>query len=195
MAEREAAPRIPPVRIIAGGGGQAARPTTDRVRQALFDMLWHAPWSPYATNRAAIEGQRVLDAFAGTGALGLEALSRGAARALFVDDGAPARALLRENVEKLGLGGVTRIFRRDAAKLGQAPVGERFSLAFLDPPYCKNLAAPALRALHEGSWLSRNAVVVIEDAAAAPLDLPDAFSREDARKYGDTQLIIARYRG
>ena len=112
---------------------QAIRPTSDRLREALFNILMHSYGDP-------ISGARVLDLFAGTGALGIEAVSRGAAYALFVDDGVEARALLRDNVETLGLGGVTRIFRRDATKLGPAYPVEPFSLAFLDPPYGKGLA-------------------------------------------------------
>ena len=104
------------------------RPTADRLRESLFNILAHAYGDP-------ISGARVLDLFAGTGALGIEAISRGAAFALFVDDGVEARALLRDNVEALGLGGVTRIFRRDATRLGPAHPLEPFSLAFLDPPY------------------------------------------------------------
>src|SRR5438874_9476915 len=98
-------------RALAAPKSQAIRPTADRLREALFNVLVHAYGDP-------VTGARVLDLFAGTGALGLEALSRGAAFALFVDDGAPARALMRENVEALGLGGASRIFRRDAARLG-----------------------------------------------------------------------------
>ena len=113
------------------------RPTADRLRESLFNILAHAYGDP-------ISGARVLDLFAGTGALGIEAISRGAAFALFVDDGAEARALLRDNVEALGLGGVTRIFRRDATKLGPVHPLEPFTLAFLDPPYRKGLAEKAL---------------------------------------------------
>jgi 16S rRNA (guanine966-N2)-methyltransferase len=175
-------------RTLSGPSSPGIRPTSDRLRETIFDILQHAFDDP-------VSGATVIDLFAGTGALGLEALSRGASRALFVDDGAPARALLRDNIEKLGLGGVTRVFRRDATKLGQAPVDERFSLAFLDPPYGKNLVAPALRALHDGSWLTRDALIVIEEAAAAPVDLSDFFVSGDARKYGDTQVVFAHYRG
>ena len=109
----------------------------------------------------------MLDLFAGTGALGIEAISRGAAFALFVDDGAEARALLRENVEALGLGGVTRIFRRDATKLGPAHPLEPFSLAFLDPPYGKGLAEQALTSARDGGWLTPQALIVVEEAADA----------------------------
>ena len=122
------------------------RPTADRLREALFNILVHAYGDP-------VTGARVLDLFAGTGALGIEAISRGAAFALFVDDGVEARALLRDNVEALGLGGVTRIFRRDATKLGPAHPLEPFSLAFLDPPYGKGLAEKALASARDGGWL------------------------------------------
>ena len=123
------------------------RPTADRLRESLFNILMHAYGDP-------VTGARVLDLFAGTGALGIEAISRGAAYALFVDDGVQARALLRDNTESLGLGGVTRIFRRDATKLGPAHPLEPFTLAFLDPPYRKGLAEKALVAAREGGWLT-----------------------------------------
>ncbi|KAF2991843.1 16S rRNA (guanine(966)-N(2))-methyltransferase RsmD [Methylocystis sp. MJC1] len=172
-------------RALAAPRSQAIRPTTDRLRESVFDILAHGFDDP-------ISGAAVIDLFAGTGALGLEALSRGAARALFVDDGTEARALLRANIETLGLGGVTRIFRRDATKLGLAPPGEIFSLAFLDPPYGKGLAEPALRALIEGGWLADDALVIIEEAANATIELPSSLKQEDARRYGDTQFVFAR---
>ena len=172
-------------RSLASPKSQSVRPTTDRLRESIFDILAHAFDN-------ACEGALVVDLFAGTGALGIEALSRGAARALFVDDGAEARALLRENIEALGLGGVTRVFRRDATKLGLAPPGEAFTLAFLDPPYGKLLAPLALNELLRGGWLAPGALVVIEEAADAALDLPVGLAREDARRYGDTQIIFAR---
>ncbi len=173
-------------RALSAPRSQAIRPTSDRLRESIFDILAHRFGDP-------VSGAAVIDLFAGTGALGLEALSRGAARALFVDDGAEARALLRANIETLGLGGVTRVFRRDATKLGLAPPGEVFSLAFLDPPYDKGLAAPALAALIEGGWLAKDALVVIEEAAGAEIELPPALTPEDARRYGDTQFLFARY--
>src|ERR1700758_5297799 len=140
-------------RNLASPASRDIRPTADRLRESLFNILVHAYDDP-------IEGARVLDLFAGTGALGIEAVSRGAAFALFVDNGAEARALLRNNVEALGLGGVTKIFRRDAADLGPAHPVEPFSLAFLDPPYGKHLAEQALASLRDGGWLTREAVVV-----------------------------------
>jgi len=175
-------------RALSGPRSQAIRPTSERLRESVFDTLAHRFGNPVAN-------ANVIDLFAGAGALGLEALSRGAARALFVDDGAEARALLRANIEALGLGGVTRIFRRDATKLGAAPPGELFSLAFLDPPYGKDLATPALNALVDGGWLAPGAVVVIEESAKAQINLPPSFIREDERRYGDTQFVFARYAG
>ena len=121
-------------RALSAPKSQAIRPTADRLRESLFNILAHGYGDP-------VSGARVLDLFAGTGALGLEAISRGAAFALFVDDGAEARALLRANVEALGLGGVTRIFRRDATKLGPAHPVEPFALVFLDPPYGRLVGA------------------------------------------------------
>lgn len=172
-------------RALSGPRSQAIRPTSDRLRESVFDILAHRFGDP-------VTGAAVVDLFAGTGALGLEALSRGATRALFVDDGAEARALLRANIETLGLGGVTRVFRRDATKIGAAPAGEVFSLAFLDPPYGKGLAAPALRALVEGGWLAPGSIVVIEEAADAAVELPAGLEQEDARRYGETQFVFAR---
>ncbi len=173
-------------RALSGPRSQAIRPTSDRLRESVFDILAHRFSDP-------VTGANVVDLFAGAGALGLEALSRGAARALFVDDGAEARALLRANIEALGLGGVTRIFCRDATKLGAAPLGEQFSLAFLDPPYGKDLATPALTALVDGGWLAPGAVVIIEESAKTQIDLPSSLMREDERRYGDTQFVFARY--
>src|ERR1700704_818618 len=139
---------------------QNVRPTADRLGESLFNILVHAYGDP-------VTDARVLDLFAGTGALGLEAMSRGAAFVLFVDEGAEARALMRENVATLGLGGTTRIFRRDATKLGAAHPIEPFSLAFLDPPYGRGLAEQALISARAGGWFSSDALIVVEDAAKA----------------------------
>src|ERR1700724_4644896 len=138
-------------RTLAAPKSQNVRPTSDRSRESLFNILAHRYDDP-------ITGARVLDLFAGTGALGLEAMSRGAAFALLIDDGAEARALIRQNVEALGLGGVTRIFRRDATKLGAVHPNEPFGLVFLDPPYRKGLAERALVSAHEGGWLTAEAL-------------------------------------
>src|ERR1700674_2173198 len=145
-------------RTLIAPKSQAIRPTADRLREALFNILVHGYGDP-------VTGARVLDLFAGTGALGIEAVSRGAAYALFVADGGEARALLRDNTEALGLGGVTRIFRRDATKLGPAHPLEPFTLAFLDPPYRKGLAEKALIAAHAGGWFKPGALIVVEEAA------------------------------
>jgi len=175
-------------RTLAAPKTQAIRPTADRLREALFNILVHAYGDP-------ISGARVLDLFAGTGALGLEALSRGAAFVLFVDDGAEARALVRENVAALGLGGVTRIFRRDATRLGAARPVEPFTFAFLDPPYGQGLAERALLAARTGGWLVADALVVVEEAAKAAFAAPEGFDELERRVYDDTVLIILRYRG
>ena len=174
-------------RALKGPSSRAIRPTSDRLREAIFNILAHG-------YDDVVENARVIDLFAGTGALGLEAVSRGARFALFVDDGSEARALLRENVEALGLGGVTRIFRRDATKVGDAPAGEKFDLAFLDPPYGKGLAPRALQALMDGGWLRENAIVVIEEAAEEAVSLPAGVMQIDRRAYGDTQVIFAAVR-
>jgi 16S rRNA (guanine966-N2)-methyltransferase len=175
-------------RTLAAPTSQAIRPTADRLRESLFNILLHAYGDP-------ISGARVLDLFAGTGALGLEALSRGAAFALFVDDGAQARALLRENVTALGLGGVTRIFRRDATRLGAAHPVEPFTLAFLDPPYGQGLAEKALVSARAGGWLASDALVVVEEAAKAAFVAPEGFEELERRVYDDTALVILRHRG
>jgi 16S rRNA (guanine966-N2)-methyltransferase len=172
-------------RTLAAPKSQAIRPTADRLRESLFNVLAHAYGDP-------VEGARVLDLFAGTGALGIEAMSRGAAFALFVDDGAEARALLRGNVETLGLGGSTRIFRRDATRLGPAHPVEPFSVAFLDPPYGKELAERALASALEGAWLTDDALVVVEEARDAGFAAPDGFEELERRAYDDTEFVFLR---
>jgi len=172
-------------RALAGPKSDAIRPTSDRLREALFNILTHSYGDPIA-------GARVLDLFAGTGALGIEAMSRGAAYALFVDEGVEARALLRDNIESLGLGGVTRIFRRDATRLGPAHPLEPFSLVFLDPPYGKELAEKALVSAREGNWLEPDALIVVEEAASAGFTAPQGFAELERRKYDDTEFIILR---
>lgn len=164
----------------------AVRPTSDRLRESVFNILAHGYGDVF-------EGARVIDLFAGTGALGLEALSRGARFALFVDDGAEARALLRANVEALGVAGRTKVFRRDATKLGAMPPGEPFTLAFLDPPYCRDLAPRALASLREGGWLAPGALVVVEEAADATVEPSPGYEKIDQRAYGETQVVFLRY--
>jgi 16S rRNA (guanine966-N2)-methyltransferase len=173
-------------RILKAPAGRAIRPSADRLRESLFNALVHRSENP-------IEGVYVVDLFAGTGALGLESLSRGARHALFVDNGAEARALLRANVEALGVAGVTRIFRRDATRLGEAPEPGRFRLAFLDPPYGQELAPRALSALRDGAWLSAGALAIVEESADTVLELPQGFTFEERRVYGDTQVVFAAF--
>ena len=172
-------------RTLAGPKSQGVRPTSDRLRETLFNILVHAYDDP-------VTDARVLDLFAGTGALGLEAISRGAAFALFVDDGAEARALIRQNVDMLGVGGTTRIFRRDATKLGPAHPVEPFTLAFLDPPYRKELARTALASAREGQWLAANALIVVEEAADANFAAPGGFLEIERRRYDDSELTFLR---
>jgi len=172
-------------RSLAAPKSQNVRPTADRLRESLFNILVHTYGDP-------VTDARVLDLFAGTGALGLEALSRGAALALFIDDAAEARGLIRENVTALGLGGNTRIFRRDATKLGPAYPIEPFSLVFLDPPYGRGLAEQALVSAREGGWLKPGALVVVEEAADAGFKAPDGFEQLERRTYDDTELVFLR---
>jgi len=172
-------------RPIAGPKSDAVRPTSDRLREALFNILTHSYGNP-------VTGARVLDLFAGTGALGIEAISRGADYALFVDEGVEARALLRDNVESLGLGGVTRIFRRDASRLGPAHPLDPFSLIFLDPPYGKGLAEKSLISARDGGWLMPEALLVVEEAADAGFKTPEGFVELERRRYDDTEFTFIR---
>lgn len=157
------------------------RPSSDRLRESLFNILAHA-------HGDLLVGARVLDLFAGTGALSFEALSRGAAFALMVDDGAEARGILRENQEQLGLGGSTRIFRRDATRLGAIAAMEPFRLVFCDPPYRTGLGELALASARDGGWLAPDALIILEEAADAALEIPSGFTDIDRRSYGETQL-------
>ena len=170
-----------------GDKSDGIRPTSDRLRETLFNILAHSYGDP-------LPGARVIDLFAGTGALGLEALSRGADFCMFVDDGAQGRALIRENVEAFGLGGVTKIFRRDARHLGAAPTGAPFTLAFLDPPYQRGLAEPALIALARGGWLAPDALVIVEEAVAAMFEPAPGYELLERRDYGETEVIFLRCR-
>ena len=172
-------------RPLAGPKSNAVRPTSDRLREALFNILTHSHGDP-------VTGARVLDLFAGTGALGIEAVSRGAAFTLFVDNGAEARALLRNNVEALGLGGVTKVYRRDATNLGPAHPMEPFSLVFLDPPYGKGLAEKALASLRDGGWLTPGALLLVEEAKTAAFAAPDGFEELERRAYDDTEFVFLR---
>jgi 16S rRNA (guanine966-N2)-methyltransferase len=172
-------------RNLAAPSSRDIRPTSDRLRESVFNILIHAYDNP-------VEGARVLDLFAGTGALGIEAVSRGAKFTLFVDNGAEARALLRSNVEALGLGGVTKVYRRDATDLGPAHPVEPFSLVFLDPPYGKGLAEKALASLRDGGWLTPGALLVVEEAKAAAFAAPRGFEELERRAYDDTEFVFLR---
>jgi 16S rRNA (guanine966-N2)-methyltransferase len=164
-----------------GDAGAHLRPTTDRVRESLFNLLLNGPYGDPVT------GARVLDLFAGTGALGLEALSRGAAHVTFVDDGMKARALIRENIAKCRAEGATKLFRRDATRLGENR-GAPFTLVFLDPPYGRGLGEKALAAARAGGWIAPGALVVWEENHA--VTAPEGFTELDSRRYGDTVITI-----
>jgi 16S rRNA (guanine966-N2)-methyltransferase len=176
-------------RPLAVPAGQDTRPTSDRVREAVFNILTHG------IEDFAIEGARVLDLFAGTGALGIEALSRGAAYCLFVEEDAEARGIIRHNIEALELTGVTKVFRRDATHLGDASSRGAFDLVFLDPPYGKGLAERALASAAGGHWLTPRAVAVIEERKGTTIALPPEFTPLDQRTWGDTQVLFARFAG
>lgn len=162
------------------------RPTTDRVRESIFNLLLNGGYGN------PVQDARVLDLFAGTGALGLEALSRGAARVAFVDDGATSRALLRRNIELMRAMGQTDVWRRDATRMGPNR-GAGYDLVFLDPPYGMGLGEKALASLIEGGWLSPNALIVWEEGSA-PI-APPGFDQIDQRKYGDTIVTILKPAG
>ncbi len=171
-------------RILKSPPSDAVRPTSDRLRETVFNILAHAYGNP-------VEGARVLDVFAGTGAMGLEALSRGASFAFFVEQSVTACAIIRANVQALGVEGTSRVLRRDACKPGIAPQGQKFDLVFLDPPYGRGLAPPALAALRNGGFLAKDALLVIEEFAAAKIDLPDGFALLESRRYGETRIVLA----
>ena len=168
--------------------GDHTRPTSDRARQAIFNILEHAPWSE------GVRDRRVIDLFAGSGALGFEALSRGAAFCLFVETDEAARGAIRENVDAFSLFGATRVHRRSAVDLGVRPGadGPPFDLAFLDPPYGKGLGEEALTRLVEGGWLSDDAVVVFERGASEPPLVAEGFEALDARDYGAAKVWFLR---
>ncbi|WP_299413333.1 16S rRNA (guanine(966)-N(2))-methyltransferase RsmD [uncultured Sulfitobacter sp.] len=182
------------MRIISGknrgtvladvGAGDAAahlRPTSDRVRESLFSMLTHL---------GVINGAHVLDLFAGTGALGLEAVSRGARDAVFIENGRVAQKLIAQNINKLRVDDQTRVLREDATALG-VWAGAPFDLVFLDPPYGKRMGQQALAAARSGGWLAQGAVIIWEESA--PMDAPVGFTRTDRRKYGDTHVTLLRH--
>ncbi len=172
------------LKLAEVGAGDAAahlRPTSDRVREAIFNLILNGPYGN------PVQGARVLDLFAGTGALGLEALSRGAARVAFVDDGAASRALLRRNIDLMQAMGATDVWRRDATQMGPNR-GPGYNLVFLDPPYGKGLGEKAIASCLAGGWIAPGALIVWEEnAAPAP---PAPLQQRDQRKYGDTLVTI-----
>ena len=181
------------MRIVAGNhrglalatpGDRQIRPTSDRTREAIFNILSHGVAS------LDIEGTRVLDLFAGTGALGLEALSRGARYCVFVDEGAGARGLIRTNVEAMKAQGSTKIWRRDATNLGPCAPMAPFDLVFADPPYGKGLGEKALASALAGGWLTPEAIVVLEETADVEVAVPQGLELLDQRRYGDTQVLF-----
>ena len=170
---------------IAAPKGQNTRPTSDRARESLFNVLAHASWAP------PLEGARVIDLFAGSGALGFEAMSRGAAFCLFVETDSAARGVIRDNVETLQLFGNTRIHRRSAVDLGAKPagVGSPFTLAFLDPPYHKGLVTPCLETLVSGDWMAERALAVVETDASETFEHP-GWEVVDEREAGKAKLTM-----
>jgi 16S rRNA (guanine966-N2)-methyltransferase len=172
-------------RAIVAPSGHVIRPTSDRLRQTIFDILAHAYGNP-------VKGARVLDLFAGTGALGLEAMSRGANYVLFVEDGVEARGLIRRNVDSLGLTGRSRVFRRDATRLGAIGSLAPFTLVFADPPYAQGLGERALTAAVAGGWLVAGAVAVLEESAAEKIGPIAGLAVEETRQVGDSQVIFFR---
>ena len=182
------------MRIIAGKfrgktllspSDDSIRPTSDRARESVFNILA----SRLSPN---FDGLNVLDLFAGTGALGLEALSRGALSVVFVDTGAEARGLIRDHIEAFGAGGTTKLLRRDATALGPAGTMGPMDLVFLDPPYGKGLGELALASLRDGNWLAKDATLVLEESADVPVELPAGFVLDDRRDYGAAAIHFIR---
>jgi len=172
-------------RTLTAPDGLGVRPTSDKVRQAIFNVLEHRDFG----TGFQLDGARIIDLFAGSGTLAIEALSRGGRYALMIDAAAESRAFLRRNVEALGLTGITKIWKRDATDLGKN-TGDVFDLAFLDPPYRKSLIAPALQALKNGGWLAPGALLIVESAGDDNIPFTDDFTVLDARDYGETRVTV-----
>lgn len=170
-------------RQLATPASQSIRPTTDRTRESLFNILSHYEADFFT-------GKRVLDLFAGTGALGFEALSRGAKGAVFVEQSVEGRALIQKNIENFSLHGVARILRRDATKLGAIGTMQPFDLIFADPPYGKGLGEQAFQAALDGGWINANALFILEEIDNSPINLTDKFILQDERHYGGTIIRI-----
>lgn len=164
-----------------GDPGAQLRPTSDRMRESLFNILQ----ARFARN---LDGARVLDLFAGTGALGLEALSRGAAQALFVETGRPALTLLRENIRRCVIEDRTEILARDARRLGAPPAAAPYDLVFLDPPYGRRLGEAALAAALTGGWIAPEALIIWEEGGT--VEAPKGLDLLDERRHGDSWLRL-----
>ena len=173
-------------RSLVTPDGQNTRPTSDRAREAIFNILAHAEWAPN------LEGARVMDIFAGSGALGFEAMSRGGDFCLFVETDEAARGAIRDTIEALSLFGTTRVHRRDATQLGPRPGSqvETFNLVFLDPPYRKGLGEKALDELVRGNWLSEKAVIVFERAADEDDFVTEVWQKINVKTYGAAQVLF-----
>lgn len=178
-------------RALVAPEGQGTRPTSDRARQAIFNVLEHAAWGE------PLAGMRVMDLFAGSGALGFEAMSRGAVFALFVETDEAARGAIRENADAFGIMGATRVHRRSATDLGPRPGsdGEAFEMAFLDPPYGRGMGELALKTLLEGRWLATGALVVLERGSDEPEIETPGYERLDERNYGAARVLFLRVTG
>lgn len=173
---------------LAAPKSQGTRPTSDRLRETIFNILAHGM-------EVDLDGARVLDLFAGTGALGFEAISRGARHCTFIEEGTEARGVIRRNMETLGLNGAAKIFRRDATRLGAVGTIDPFDLVFADPPYDKGLGEKALASAAAGGWLKPGAVCVLEESSSADVDVPKGFDILDRRVAGDSQVIFLKYEG
>ena len=170
-------------RALAAPNDHSIRPTTDRTREALFNILTHR----FADR---LEGARVLDLFAGTGALGLEAMSRGASHCLFIEESAQGRGLIRTNIETMGMQGRTKIFRRDATRMGEVGTILPFNLLFADPPYGKGLGEAAMQSARAGGWLVPDSLCVVEETASVSFDPGEGFTLLDERSYGETVIRL-----
>lgn len=173
-------------RSLATPKSDDIRPTTDRTRESLFNILSHA----YSEH---LDGARVLDLFAGTGAVGLEAISRGARAALFVEQSVEGRGLIHTNIEAFGLQGKAKIFRRDATSLGGVGTMEPFDLLFADPPYGRGLGEKSLDAAAKGGWLVPGALAILEERADINPVLFDGYELLEVRTFGDTRMHFYRY--
>jgi len=183
------------MRIVAGKfrgkqltspSDDSIRPTADRVRESMFNIL-------ASRIGPVFDDVRVLDLFAGTGALGLEALSRGASHVTFVEMGAEARGLIRDHIEAFGAGGITKLLRRDATDLGTPGTFGQFNLVFLDPPYGKGLGEQALVGIAAGGWLAPGATIVFEESVEAEVEIPAGFTLDDRREYGAAAVHFLRF--